>query len=230
MESGTVFNPRRGEGWQGGTYNKTNTYQFALGGSWDHGPLRANRRCRAYGQHVYRLDRERRLRFVPGANEPFNCGQTVNFTIGAPGDIPSFQLVDFDPADPDNYQFRGLFEENQQAKGKDWQSRLDFEYQTGIDFIPKLQWGVRYVDRDASRVYGNRYNRNTRLPGFPDVFLLGTPFSAVPLDYEMFSPGFKGADNPPFPTSWLAPTYSSIRSNIEELRAFVGFPARAAAL
>jgi iron complex outermembrane receptor protein len=225
VESGTVFNPRRGEGWQGGTYNKTDTYQFALGGSWDHGPLRVTgdvaRTDSTFTGSTESVD----YALCQGPNEPFNCGQTVNFTIGAPGDIPSFQLVDFDPTDPNNYQFRGLFEENQQAKGKDWQSRLDFEYQTGIDFIPKLQWGVRYVDRDASRVYGNRYNRNTRLPGFPDVFLLGTPFSAVPLDYEMFSPGFKGADNPPFPTSWLAPTYSSIRNNLEELRAFVGFPA-----
>src|SRR3954451_21613995 len=40
IESGTVFNPRRGEGWQGGTYNKTNTYQFAAGGRYDAGPLR----------------------------------------------------------------------------------------------------------------------------------------------------------------------------------------------
>jgi TonB-dependent receptor len=40
IESGTVFNPRRGEGWQGGTFNKTDTYQFAVGGRWSRGPLR----------------------------------------------------------------------------------------------------------------------------------------------------------------------------------------------
>ena len=136
---------------------------------------------------------------VPGNNDPFNCGQTVNFTIGAPGAIPSFQLVNFDPADPNNYAFRGLFEENQQAKGKDWQGRLDFEYQTGSSFLPKLQWGVRYVDRDASRFYGSRYSRDavTRLPGFPDVY--GTPITQVPLDYELFQPGFVGADHPSLP-------------------------------
>src|SRR3982751_2031984 len=40
VESGTVFNPRRGEGWQGGTHNATNTYQFAGGGRYDAGPIR----------------------------------------------------------------------------------------------------------------------------------------------------------------------------------------------
>jgi len=161
---------------------------------------------------------------LPGNNDPFNCGQTVNFTIGAPGEIPNFQLVGFNPADPNNYAFRGLFEENQKAQGKDWQGRLDFDYQTGPGFLRKLQWGVRYVDRDADRFYGSRYSRDapTRLPGFPDVF--GTPITAVtPLDYELFSPGFRGADIAPFPTTWLAPTYSSIRDNLVALRQFVGF-------
>jgi TonB-dependent receptor len=226
VESGTVFNPRRGEGWQGGTYNKTNTYQFAAGGRWDHGPLRVTgdlaRTDSTFTGSTESVD-YRLCPSVPGNNDPFNCGQTVNFTIGAPGHIPSFQLVNFDPSNPNNYAFRGLFEENQQAKGKDWQARLDFDYQTGASFLPKLQWGVRYVDRDASRFYGSRYSRDapTRLPGFPDVY--GTPITDVPLDYELFSPGFRGADNPPFPTSWLAPTYSSIRNNLPALRQFVGF-------
>jgi iron complex outermembrane recepter protein len=227
IESGTVFNPRRGEGWQGGTYNKTNTYQFAAGGRYDAGPLlitadfaRTNSTFTGSTESVdYRL-----CPSVPGNNDPFNCGQTVNFTIGAPGGIPSFDLVGFNPADPNNYAFRGLFEENQKAQGKDWQGRADFEYETGLNVLPKLQWGVRYVDRDASRFYGSRYSRDpsTRLPGFPDVY--GTPITDVaPLDYELFRPGFIGASNPPFPTTWLAPTYSSIRDNIVALRDFVGF-------
>jgi TonB-dependent receptor len=211
IESGTVFNPRRGEGWQGGTYNKTNTYQFAAGGRYDAGPLRIT------------ADLARTTSTFTGSTESvdyvlcgdaFNCGHTVNFTIGAPGDIPTFELVGFDPSNPLNFSYRGLFEEAQKAQGDDYQARLDFEYQTGITALPKLQWGVRYVDRDASRRYGNRYNDSRR----------GTPIGAVPLDYQMFDPGFRGASNPPFPTSWLTPTYSSIRDNISELRVFSGFP------
>ena len=225
IESGTVFNPRRAEGWQGGTHNATNTYQFAAGGRYDAGPLRitadvAHTKSTFTG-HTESVD-FRQCASVPGNSDPFNCGQTVNFVIGQPGDIPSFELVGFDPSNPANYAFRNLFEEKQQAKGKDWQGRLDFEYQTGITAIPKLQWGVRYVDRDASRVYGNCYSGNPacRINGAPDRY--GSPLSAVPLDYQLFEPGFIGANNPPFPTTWLAPTYSSIQDNLVDLRNFVG--------
>jgi TonB-dependent receptor len=236
VQSGTVTDPRRGEGWQGGTYNKTNTYQFAAGGRYDAGPLRitadvarTNSTFTGSTESVdYRLcpslpGDPNAVPPIPPNNDPFSCGQTVDFVIGAPGQIPSFNLVGFDPSNPNNYAFRGLFEENQQAKGKDWQGRLDFDYKIGSSFLDKLQWGVRYVDRDASRVYGSRYSRDpaTRLPGFPDVY--GTPITDVPLNYELFNPGFRGADNPPFPTTWLAPTYDSIRTNIVELRQFVGF-------
>jgi iron complex outermembrane receptor protein len=232
VESGTVFNPRRGEGWQGGTHNATNTYQFAAGGRYDAGPLRITadvaRTSSKFTGHTESVD----YRLCPNVGEntdPFNCGQTVNFVIGQPGDIPSFELVGFDPSNPNNYAFRGLFEERQQAKGKDWQGRLDFEYRTGMTALPKIQWGVRYVNRDASRLYGRCYSRDNDAPvrcraaGFPDVF--GAPLSAVPLDYQLFEPGFIGANNKPFPTTWLAPTYSSIQDNIEQLRAFVGMPA-----
>ncbi len=232
VESGTVFNARRGEGWQGGTHNQTNTYQFAAGGRYDAGPLRITgdvaRTKSTFTGHTESVD-YRLCQSVGADTDPFNCGQTVNFVIGAPGDIPSFEIVGFDPSDPNNYAFRGLFEEKQQAKGDDWQGRLDFEWQTGITGIPKVQWGVRYVDRDASRVYGRCYSRDNNPPercraaGFPDVS--GAPLSAVPLDYQLFDPGFRGADIKPFPLTWLAPTYSSIQDNLEALRAFVGMPA-----
>ena len=211
INSGTVTNPFRGEGWQGGTYNKTNTYQFAVGGRWDSGPLRVTgdlaRTDSTFTGSTESVD------YVL-CDDAFNCGHTVNFFIGGPGDIPSFEIVGFDPSDPANYSYRGLFEEAQQAKGDDWQARLDFEYETGILNLPKLQFGIRGVNRDASRVYGSRYNDSRR----------GTPLSEVPLDYKLFEPGFRGADDKPHPLTWLAPTYSSIRDNLAELRIFSGFP------
>ena len=211
INSGTVTNPFRGEGWQGGTYNKTDTYQFAVGGRWDAGPLRVTgdlaRTDSTFTGSTESVD------YVL-CDDAFNCGHTVNFVIGGPGDIPSFEIVGFDPSDPNNYSYRGLFEEAQQAKGDDWQARLDFEYETGILNLPKLQWGIRGVNRDASRVYGSRYNDSRR----------GTPLSEVPLDYKLFEPGFRGADDKPHPLTWLAPTYSSIRDNLAELRVFSGFP------
>src|SRR5206468_8621813 len=122
------------------------------------------------------------------------------------------------------YDFRGLFEENQQAKGKDWQGRADFEYRTASPFLSKIQWGVRYVDRDASRNYGRCYSRDPcRLPGTPDVY--GTPITAVPLDYELFNPGFKGAANQPGAIVWPTPSYQNIQDNLAALRAFANMPA-----
>src|SRR5687768_5924457 len=42
LESGTVVDPFRPDGFQGGTFNKTDTYQFAVGGSYDGGPLKVS--------------------------------------------------------------------------------------------------------------------------------------------------------------------------------------------
>lgn len=211
IESGTVYNPFRGQGWQGGTHNATNTYQFAGGGSWDHGPLRITADLAhtnsTFTGHTESVD----WVLCGGA---FNCGQTIDFVIGAPGQMPTFNLQNFDYKNPANYSYRGFFEENQQAKGKDWQGRLDFEYQAPIPFLSKIQWGVRYVDRDASRVYGNRYS----------TVNYGTPISQVPLDYEVFSPGFIGASTQPGAITWPAATYQSIQDNLEQLRAFAGYP------
>ena len=212
IESGTVFNPFRGQGWQGGTHNATNTYQFAGGGRWDHGPLRVTadlaRSNSTFTGHTESVD------WVL-CNGNFNCGQTVDFVIGAPGQMPTFNIENFDYKNPANYFYRGFFEENQQAKGKDWQGRLDFEYRTDSPFLSKLQWGVRYVDRDASRVYGNRYS----------TMNYGTPISQVPLDYELFRPGFIGASTQPGALTWPTPTYQSIQNNLDQLRAFAGYPA-----
>jgi len=212
LDSGTVFNPFRGQGWQGGTHNQTNTYQFAGGGSWNHGPLRVTadlaRTNSTFTGHTESVD------WVL-CNGNFNCGETVDFVLGAPGQMPTFNIENFDYKDPANYSYRGFFEENQQAKGKDWQGRLDFEYQTAIPLISKLQWGLRYVDRDASRVYGSRYS----------TMNYGTPISDVPLDYKLFSPGFKGAATQPGAIVWPAATYASIQDNLEQLRAFAGYPA-----
>ena len=33
----------------------------------------------------------------------------------------------------------------------DWQARLDAEYETSLEFLPKIQAGVRWVDHDAHR-------------------------------------------------------------------------------
>jgi len=207
IQSGTVVNPFRPDGFQGGTLNKTNTYQFAVGGSWDSGPLKltadvARTTSRFHGQ-------------TESVDYAFASPQTIDFLTNVPGsDGPSFTIRNFDPANPANYVYRGFFEENQVAKGDDWQARLDAEYETGLDALPKFQVGLRYVDRDASRQFGSRYSTRNG----------GAPIGTVPLDYVLSAPGFRGDDLEPFPSRWLAPTYSSIHKNLDQLRTFAGYP------
>jgi TonB-dependent receptor len=207
IESGTVANPFRPDGFQGGTLNKTNTYQVAAGGSWDSGPLRltfdvARTMSRFHGQ-------------TESVDYAFASPQTIDFLTNVPGsDGPTFTIRNFDPANPANYVYRGFYEENQVAKGDDWQARVDAEYETGLEAFPKIQVGLRYVDRDASRRFGNRYSTQNG----------GSALSKVPLDYVLSPPGFRSDDMAPFPSRWLAPTYSSIHENLDALRFFAGHP------
>src|SRR5206468_5275957 len=125
-----------------------------------------------------------------------------NSTIG-----PTFSVVGLDPTNPANYQYRGFYEDWHDPIGKDWQARLDFEYGTHLDFLPKIQWGIRYVDRDSSD-HGGDFYWNARYGGAGGTPIL--PISSVPLSYQPIPTAFRGDFNPPFPTSWLAPTYDSI--------------------
>jgi iron complex outermembrane receptor protein len=207
--SGTVTNPGcPGVTWgfQGATKRKTNTYQFAVGGSWDAGPLRVTgdfaRTSSTFNLRTESVD----YQIVPN-------NYTVNWFTGLPGGSgPTFQVVGLDVTDPANYQYRGFFEDYLTAKGKDWQGRLDAEYEpAGLDWLPKIQAGVRYVDRDADRTAGARYAYAGDL---------GIPISAVPLDYQLFNSAFRGDSHKPFPLTWLAPTFDSVWSNLTELRQF----------
>ena len=207
VSGGTVTNPFRPDGFQGATYNKTDTYQLAVGGSWDAGPLKIS------------ADLARSKSTFKGSTESvdyaFANRQTIDFISGTgpgTGGGPEFSFRNFDASNPANYIFRGLYEETQVSKGKDWQGRIDAEYETGIDVLPKIEFGIRFTDHKAHREFGNRYsNFESR----------GIPISAVPLDYELFRSGFRGTDIQSGFRTFLSPTYSSVRDNLTGLRQFV---------
>ena len=211
--SGTVTSPGNccgvdGEAWgfKGATHRATNTYQFAVGGSYNTGPLRISADLAHTTSHF-----ELRTESVDYQIGTHNY--SVNWYTGYPDSItgPTFQVVGLDPTNPANYQYRGFYEDWHDPRGKDWQGRLDFEFDPRLDFIPKIRWGARYVDRDASDQAGDFY-WNARG--------LQRPISSVPLTYELIPPAFRGDDHPPFPTSWLAPTYNSIWDNLTAFRQF----------
>ena len=192
-------------GFQGATKRDTNTYQFAVGGSYDAGPLRVT-------ADIARTSSEFNLRTESVDYELNTNNFSVDWYTGRPGGYgPTFQVRGIDTSNPAIYNYRGFFEDYATAKGDDWQARLDLEYDPGISGFRNIQAGVRYVTRDASNVggafYWNQRGRNV-------------PFSAVPLDYELFHSAFRGDNHKPAPLTWLAPTFDSVWNNLTELRQF----------
>jgi TonB-dependent receptor len=207
-------------GFKGSNKRITNTYQFAVGGSYDAGPLRISADLAHSWSHF-------KLRVESVDYELNTNNYSVNWFTGLPGgDGPTFQVVGLDPTNKANYDYRGFFEDYADPKGKDWQARLDFEYApASMSFLHKLQWGVRYVDRDASDTAGAFYWNLTARRGPCCGSMLPNnvapiPITAVPLDYELLHSAFRGDDMPPFPTSWYAPTFDSVWNNLTQLRQF----------
>ena len=85
-------------------------------------------------------------------------------------------------ADPSIYNYRGFFEDYLTAKGKDWQGRLDFEYQTGLDFLPEDPGGrpLRRPRRKPQKGRGTLLQCQQRRR-------IQHPDHVVPLDYQMFT-------------------------------------------
>ena len=197
--------PNETWGFQGATKRDTNTYQFAVGGSYDAGPVRIT-------ADLARTDTTFKLRTESVDYELNTNNFSVDWFTGRPGGSgPTFQVRGIDPSNPAIYTYRGFFEDYLTAKGDDWQARLDVEYEPGIAFLPKIQAGIRFVDRDASRTAGAFYwNQRGR----------NVPITAVPLDYQLFHSAFRGDNHKPAPLNWLAPTFSSVWDNLTQFRQF----------
>jgi TonB-dependent receptor len=213
--SGTVTNPGsccngdyQTQGFQGATKRRTNTYQFAVGGRYDAGPLRLT-------ADVARTDSTFKLRAESIDYGINNENFTLNWFTGRPGgDGPTLEIVGLDFENPANYNYRGFFERYLVAKGDDWQARLDAEYDSGLTWLPNIQTGVRFTDRNSVRVDGERYwNANNRAN-------FNILISQVPLDYALFQSAFRGDSHRPTPSTWLAPTFRSVWNNLGELRQF----------
>ncbi len=192
---------------QGAANGRTNTYQFAVGGVYDAGPLRLSadlaRTDSTFDLSVYSFD------------TAFNRAPTfnVNFDVPrGPGGV-EFSFVDFDTNNPANYVYGGLFDLYLIAAGDDHQARFDAEYETGISFIPRVEAGLRYVDRDGSFELGARFGPGDR-----------RPLTQIPLDLRISPSGFRGSDIQQIRT-WVTPRRRSIRENIATLRDIAGFPA-----
>jgi iron complex outermembrane receptor protein len=187
---------------QGGTFNKTDTFQFAAGGSYDAGPLRIS-------ADVARTDSK-----FTGSTESVDRIFTGQATTSVDFDLrtPQFAIRNFDASNPANYLFDGLYEEAQESQGDDYQARLDADYEFGDGFLRSFEAGIRYTTRDAHREFGSR---------FAGVRGRNIPITALPLELEMVRRGFRGTDVQSGFETWLAPTYESIRANRVQLRQYL---------
>ena len=204
LESGTVT----GLGdpiftFQGGTLNKTDTYQFAVGGIYESGPFKLT-------ADLARTDSK-----FTGSTESVDriFAGRENTTVDFDLTTPQFTIRGFDATNPANFLFDGLYEENQVSEGDDYQLRVDAQYEFQPDFfIRSVQAGIRYSDRDVNREFGNRF------AGFRGQNI---PASDLPLEFELARRGFRGTGVQSGFETFVTPTYGSIRENIVALRQFV---------
>jgi TonB-dependent receptor len=209
VQSLTATNQLRPDFFQGATREETNTYQYAVGGSWSGDRVKISadvaRTDSKSTVSIYSLDTA--FSRTPSATD-------VNFDVPQGVGGASFQFRDFDVADPANYVYRGFFDRLVQGEGQDYQARLDLEYKPDLTFLPSLQVGIRFNDRDGEFRNGERYT-----PG-EDLRL---PITALPVRFGAFRPGFRGSDIQPV-KNWLTASYGDIRDNIASFRQLAGFP------
>lgn len=205
-QSLTVENAVAPFNFQGATNGKTDTYQFAVGGIYDAGPLRISadlaRTDSKFTNSIASFDT-----FLATAPR-FD----VEFDVDRGDGGVEFRFPGFDLQDVSNYRFGGFFEGYQIAAGDDYQFRADAQYETGFKFVPEIELGVRYADRDGSFEDGFRFGN-----GFG-----GTPLSRLPVQLRLSPEGFRGDDVDTF--QFVTPSRPSIRSEIPALRNIVGFP------
>jgi iron complex outermembrane recepter protein len=183
---------------QGATFNRTDTYQFAGGMKY------TGERFKVH------LDVARTDSTFKGSTESVDRRWTDAPVINFDNNRPEFTITNIDLTDPSEQFFDGLFEENQKSTGDDWQVRADVEYEFDSSFVKNVQFGVRYTTRDAARLYANRFSRPAAL----------TNATALPVEFKVFNGvNFGGS------TEFAAPTYESIRENIGAIRQLVGFGA-----
>lgn len=217
-QSLTVANAARPFMFQGATYRKTDTFQLALGGAWDKGPVRVSadvaRTDSRFSLSLYSFDQE-----LVGS-PTFD----VNFDVPRGDRGMEFTLRDFDLNNPANFNYLGFFDRDYVAAGADWQARTDVDVKTGFAFVPKVEAGFRFTTRDAYQENGQRYcaNDDGGNDGAPCLLAAGRPLTEMPVDLHTFRGGFRGSDIQRTRT-WVVPTYDSIRDNVEQLRAIQGF-------
>lgn len=213
-QSATVTGANAPDGYYTSAQGHTDTYQIGGGAIWNRGNLQISGDI-AYTDSKYTFD-------LVNIDYAFGSSPTRNVVFESPGTDggPSFDFVDFDVTNPANFIARGLFQEYLEVAGKDIQTRADVQYDFDDGFLKRIQFGVRYNDRDATRDRGAPYI--DQLNG-ASVISQRIPIASLPIETSNTRPAFKNNDT--FPVRTFAGISSaSIRNNLAELRSFFGAP------
>ncbi|MEG8038573.1 TonB-dependent receptor [Sphingomonas sp. LR60] len=183
---------------------RTDTYQGALGARWETGnavfttDLAYTRSTvdNNWGQFQTQVATPLSL------SVKLNDEGSVNFTPSG---------VDF--TKPDSFYMRGLIENRNRAVGTQWQWQGNLLLDTGSSLFPKFNFGLRYGDRDASSVFGDRY---------AGLASLKDPITKVPTVSQggMVEPGFWGDDVQKF-RSWYAPNAFLFNDKLNDVRGYI---------
>jgi len=201
-----VTAPATADGFQAANKERTDTYQVAAGAIYENEIIKvafdAGRTKSKFDLSIYsvdyRLNRQADL--------------TADFVSSGQDGGGQFALTGVDLTDLNTYLYRGFFDRQLYAKGDDYQFRFDTTLKNVTDFIPGIQFGVRYVDRAGSFSNGERYSQ------------LGAnvPYGSLPLQFALTRDGYRGDVNAGVRQLNL-PTYDSIRGAISQLRTIAGF-------
>ena len=216
-QSATVVGASIPDGYYTSASGHTDTYQFGGGMVWKRDRLQwsvdAAYTDSKYNFKLYNID------------YLFASSPTRNVVFDGPDGGPTFNFVNFDPSNPNNFNVRGFFQEYLEVSGKDLQLRGDtqYEFEDG-GFLKRIQLGLRYNDRDATRDRGapyiDRVGNVATNPLFRDA---NVPISALPVTIRPTRPAFSYNDNFPI-YSFAGIAAESIRGNIDGLRTYFGAP------
>ncbi|HEX8307871.1 MAG TPA: TonB-dependent receptor, partial [Allosphingosinicella sp.] len=201
-----VNSPNAPDGFQEFRRSRTNTYQIGGGMIYD---LTSALRLSADVAYTNSKFKERQVNVDYALTSSPLRDVTFQHQDGPGGG--SFDFIDYDTTNPANYVYRGLFQRFLNAKGDDMQYRADLEWETGVKNLPRLQFGVRHNNRDASREEGTLYRSTDGV--------VRPPLASLPIDLGQVGCGFT-YDNYQPERCFVGVSFGDVFSNLDQLRAF----------
>ncbi|WP_372015221.1 TonB-dependent receptor [Pseudoxanthomonas sp. 10H] len=199
------------------TTGKTDSYLYALGGTWEVGDRLTLKSEIAYQDSEFTSD------FFAMRADRVTHEVWVDFNSG--GGKPAFGFVDnpatpgvdeSNPADPAQWAMAQLYDNANYAKGDAATFTFDGDFAAGWGILDTIDFGLRYDDRSSSE--GQRVGPDNACDrALPDCSLTANPGLL-----STNSGFFDGRSN--VPGSWVVPNGHYIRSNADFYRELYGRP------